>query len=48
MASKKSGEEVLGKGMARKAAEALKDDKKKKMSKLSIIMGEIKKTRGSK
>jgi hypothetical protein len=37
---------MLGKGAARKAAEEMKKSKKKKKSRLEIIRGEIKKTRG--
>ena len=49
--SKHSGDEgleYLGGGMARKAGEAIKREKKRKKSRLDEIMQQIKSTRGKK
>lgn len=48
MAQKKDGSTVLGQGMARKAAETLKDEKKKKRSRLEIAVSASRKARGGK
>jgi len=48
MASKKDGTEVLGSGMARKAADTIKEAKKKKKSRLEIAVSAARKARGSK
>ena len=44
----KDGTKLLGKGMAKQAADSIKEERKKKQSRLSIITGEIRKARGGK